>query len=153
MNAPPEQDLADLARRIVDGNAYMTLATADGAGRPWASPVWYAPGGHGELLWVSDPEARHSRNLAVRPQVGIVIFDSTVPIGGAQAVYMEALAEEVPDADLERAIGIFSRRSETQGAAAWTTAEVRSPARERLYRAVASERFVLGPGSRRLRVI
>ena len=28
---------------------------------------------------VSRPEARHSRNLAVRPQLAIVIFDSTVP--------------------------------------------------------------------------
>jgi len=25
---------------------------------------------------VSDPEARHSRNIAARPQVAIVIFDS-----------------------------------------------------------------------------
>lgn len=35
-------DLGAIARAIVDSNAYMTLATADETGRPWASPVWYA---------------------------------------------------------------------------------------------------------------
>ena len=38
----PETDLAALAREIIDSNQYMTLATADADGRPWASPVWFA---------------------------------------------------------------------------------------------------------------
>src|SRR5215211_3043194 len=75
------RDPATVAREIIDANRYMTLATADGDGRPWASPVWYAHQGYTDLYWVSRPEARHSRNLAVRPEVGIVIFDSTVPVG------------------------------------------------------------------------
>lgn len=62
----------------------MTLATADEAGRPWASPVWYAAVGYDELLWLSRPEARHSRNLAVRRELGIVIFDSSASIGMGQ---------------------------------------------------------------------
>ena len=75
------RDPATVARGIIDANRYMTLATADGDGRPWASPVWYAHQGYTDLYWVSRPEARHSRNLAVRPEVSIVIFDSTVPEG------------------------------------------------------------------------
>jgi nitroimidazol reductase NimA-like FMN-containing flavoprotein (pyridoxamine 5'-phosphate oxidase superfamily) len=62
-----EQDLASVARDIIDSNAYMTLATADENGRPWASPVWYAAEGYAHFYWVSSPEARHSRNLAARP--------------------------------------------------------------------------------------
>ena len=89
------RDPATVAREIIDANRYMTLATADAGGRPWASPVWYAHQGYTDLYWVSRPEARHSRNLAVRPEVGIVIFDSTVPEGDGQAVYVEALAEEL----------------------------------------------------------
>jgi nitroimidazol reductase NimA-like FMN-containing flavoprotein (pyridoxamine 5'-phosphate oxidase superfamily) len=38
------QDLAVLATEIIDANRYLTLATADGDGRPWAAPVWYASG-------------------------------------------------------------------------------------------------------------
>jgi hypothetical protein len=35
------------------------------------SLVWYAPAEYREFFWMSDPEARHSRNIAARPQVAI----------------------------------------------------------------------------------
>ena len=65
---------------------YMTIATADADGTPWVTPVWFAPDGADGLLWVSDPGARHSRNIDVRPRVAIVIYDSRVEPGGAGAV-------------------------------------------------------------------
>ena len=105
-----DRDPVAIAREILDTNRYMTLATADGDGRPWASPVWYAHRRYTDLFWVSRPGARHSRNLAVRPELAIVIFDSTVPEGSGQAVYVEALAEEVGEAGREEGIAIFSRR-------------------------------------------
>ncbi|MFL6120526.1 pyridoxamine 5'-phosphate oxidase family protein, partial [Actinophytocola sp.] len=40
---------ADIARTILDANSFMTLATADGAGTPWATPVWFATDDHREL--------------------------------------------------------------------------------------------------------
>ena len=80
-----EEDLAAVARSIVDSGSYMTLATADEAGRPWASPVWYAPSAYREYYWVSSPEARHSRNLAARTQLSIVIFDSRAPSAQVRA--------------------------------------------------------------------
>jgi len=145
-------DLARVARAIVDAGRYMTLATADGGGVPWASPVWYAPAGYGEFLWVSDPEARHSRNVALRPEVGLVIFDSGAPIGTGQGVYVAAVAEQVADTELERGIDVFSRRSLEQGGGAWTVEDVRAPARLRLYRARAVETFVGDRNDRRVRV-
>ena len=146
------RDPAAVVREIIDANRYMTLATADGDGRPWASPAWYAHQGYTDLFWVSRPEARHSRNLAVRPEVGIVIFDSTVPEGDGQAVYVEALAEELDGADRDEGIAIFSRRSEAGGATPWGVTDVTAPAALRLYRARASAHFVLGADDRRLTV-
>jgi nitroimidazol reductase NimA-like FMN-containing flavoprotein (pyridoxamine 5'-phosphate oxidase superfamily) len=138
------------ARELIDTNRYMTLATADDDGRPWASPVWFAHSDYRELFWVSKPEARHSRNLAERPEVGIVIFDSSVPVGGAQAVYLEATAKELTDADeLHRAIETFSRRSIAQGAEEWTSDDVTGSAKLRLYRAISSAQFVLDDEDRR----
>jgi hypothetical protein len=131
---------------------YLTIATADGDGRPWASPVWYAPVTPTELLWVSRPESRHSRNIAVRPEIAIVIFDSSVPVGDAEAVYLEAVAEQLSGAFLERAIAVYSERSQAGGARSWSAADVLPPADFRLYRATASSRFVLGPGDERLPV-
>ena len=145
-------DLAAAARSIIDSNRYMTLATADETGLPWASPVWYAEAGYREFFWVSAPEARHSRNLAARPQVSIVIFDSSVPEGSAQAVYMSAVAEQLTGGEVEEGLAIFNRRGEAQGLRAWTNADVGLHARHRLYRATATEQFVLGPGDERIPV-
>jgi hypothetical protein len=147
-----DQDLADLARGIIDANRYMTLATADGDGRPWAAPVWYAHQGYTEFLWISRPEARHSRNLAVRPELAIVIFDSTVPAGQGQAVYVEAQVSELGGPGRERAIAIYSRRSEADGAGRFHAGDVTAPAPHRLYHARASRHFVLGAGDQRIAV-
>ena len=146
-----QEELHTIARSIIDSNRYMTLATADETGLPWVSPVWYAPAQYREFFWVSRPQARHSRNLATRPQLAIVIFDSHHP-GGWHAVYMSAVAEEVVGVDVDEGIEIFSRRSEAQELRAWTREDVRSPARHRLYRATASEHFVLDPQDQRLPV-
>ncbi|HZD67550.1 MAG TPA: pyridoxamine 5'-phosphate oxidase family protein [Actinomycetes bacterium] len=132
-----------VARRIIDDNQYMVLATADQAGRPWASPVYFANSGYTEFFWVSSPQATHSRNIAVRPQVGIAIFDSRVPIGTGQGVYMTAEAEEVTGAEVARGIEVFSRRSLAHGGVAWTPEDVGEATGMRLYRARAAEHSIL----------
>jgi len=81
-----------------------------------------------------------------------VIFDSTVPVGGAEALYCDALAEELAGPELDRAIAAYSRHSEAGGAAPWGLADVSPPARFRLYRASVTSRSVLGPHDRRLPV-
>ncbi|OWA11834.1 hypothetical protein B9W62_07150 [Streptomyces sp. CS113] len=55
---------------------YLVLDTADGEGRPWASPVFVAADGPHRVLWVSSPDSRHSRNIAARPEVAITVYDS-----------------------------------------------------------------------------
>jgi nitroimidazol reductase NimA-like FMN-containing flavoprotein (pyridoxamine 5'-phosphate oxidase superfamily) len=147
-----QRELGTIARAIIDSNLYMTLGTADETGRPWVSPVYYAPAGYKEFFWVSSPEAQHSRNLAARPEVSIVIFDSRQPIGTGQGVYVSAFAVELKGEDLDRGIVVFSRRSREHGASEWTREDVTLPSRHRLYRAVASRHSVLGPHDRRIPV-
>ena len=145
-------DLAAAARAIIDANQYMTLATADADGRPWASPVWFACADYREFVWVSSPAARHSSNIATRPEVAIVIFDSRQKPGTGQAVYAAAAAEEVPDFEVERALGLFSSVSEAKIGTPWARLEVEPPARLRLYHALASEHFVLSGRDERIPV-
>jgi uncharacterized protein YhbP (UPF0306 family) len=133
-------------RATIDANLYMTLGTADADGRPWATPVYYAPSGYREFFWLSRPEATHSRNLAARPELGIVIFDSTVPIDTGQGVYMTATAAQLGDAELDPAIEIYSRRSQAHRGRPWTRPDVQRPAALRLYRATVSEHFLLPRG-------
>jgi nitroimidazol reductase NimA-like FMN-containing flavoprotein (pyridoxamine 5'-phosphate oxidase superfamily) len=74
--------MSEIVQSIIERNAYMTLATADEHGTPWASPVWYATTDSREFVWVSTPSARHSREN--RPYT-------------SEAVYISARSEQVPD--------------------------------------------------------
>jgi nitroimidazol reductase NimA-like FMN-containing flavoprotein (pyridoxamine 5'-phosphate oxidase superfamily) len=144
--------MRDVARAIVDDNLYLVLATADADGRPWAAPVYFAHEAYRRFIWVSAPDSTHSRNIAVRPGVSIVIFDSQVPVNKGQAVYMSATAEEVTGDEREQLVETFSARSQEHGAAAWTIADVEEPARLRLYVATAAEQFSLDDRDQRIRV-
>jgi nitroimidazol reductase NimA-like FMN-containing flavoprotein (pyridoxamine 5'-phosphate oxidase superfamily) len=136
------------ARAIIDASLYLVLATADGTGRPWNSPVYFAHDGYAEFLWVSASEAEHSRNIAARPQVGIVIFDSHAPIGTGQGVYISATAEQVGSDHLTRGIETFSQRSIRHGGAAWTVMDVQAESGLRLYRAAAESYSTLAKDGR-----
>ncbi|HET7855611.1 MAG TPA: pyridoxamine 5'-phosphate oxidase family protein [Gaiellaceae bacterium] len=140
------QDLSELARKIIDANRYMSLGTADEAGHPWVTPVWFASEDYRSFHWVSSPEARHSGNLAARPEVAIAIYDSSVPVGSAQAVYMSGVAAELTGSELERGIEVFDRLSVDDAAREWGLSDVQPPSPFRLYRATASEHFVLIAG-------
>jgi nitroimidazol reductase NimA-like FMN-containing flavoprotein (pyridoxamine 5'-phosphate oxidase superfamily) len=146
------RDLAAVATAILDANLYMTLGTADESGRPWVSPVYFASDSHREFFWVSWPDARHSRNIATRPEVAIVVFDSRAAINTGQAVYMSGVAEQPTGAELERGLDVYSRRSVEHGAGVWTPDKVQAPARHRLYRATVSEHSVLDPRDDRVPV-
>jgi hypothetical protein len=127
----PGADLTAMARRVIDTNHYMTLATRERDGRPRLSPVYYTPARYRDLYWVSSPDARHSRNLAERPEVEIVIFDSTAAVGDGEAVYLAAIERAIADDELEAACAEAFRT--TAGARPFSPAELRGDAPLRLY--------------------
>jgi nitroimidazol reductase NimA-like FMN-containing flavoprotein (pyridoxamine 5'-phosphate oxidase superfamily) len=129
------------AEAVIEANKYLTLATVDSQGRPWATPVYFTPDGHEHFYWVSSPEARHSHNIAANPAVSIAIFDSTVAIGKGQAVFLSATAHLVLDDELvDRAKFFAGRYPELRE---FSADELREPGDIRLYRATATEAWVL----------
>lgn len=144
--ADAASDVAAAANAILESNRYLVLSTADGDGRPWASPVWFAAEGTDRFLWVSRPGSVHSRNIAVRPEVALVVFDSSVPPGQTAAFYASGLAEEVPADAVERAVAAFSEGSVADGLEPWTVEMVSAPSEFRLFQARAIEASVLMPG-------
>ena len=140
------EDLGAIAREIVDSSRYMTLGTADENGNPWVSPVYYASQGYTEFYWISSPEVTHSRNLARRPHMSIVVFDSQQPPGTGRAVYMSAVAQELSGPDVDRGLAVYPNRVEP-GVRTLTSEELQPPAVYRLYRATVSEHSMLCPRS------
>jgi uncharacterized protein YhbP (UPF0306 family) len=150
--SPTSESPAEIAHRIIEENSYMTLATADESGRPWATPVWFAHSAADgdEFVWVSRPGTRHSENIGARPEVAIVVYDSSVPVGSAAAVYVVAVAHEVTDDERPAALAVFNDGGVADGIPAWNEADVSGPAQFRMYRARATAVFVLGEGDQRV---
>lgn len=152
----PATQLVSRAQTLLEENQYLTLATADVSGRPWSSTVWYTAVQRSrspqalavEFIWLSSPEAQHSRNLLQRPEVGMSIFNSAQPAGTGDGLQCAARAERVPSDQLDEAVAAFSTASLAAGGAAWTRAQVEEPAVPRLYIARMERAFVLGSGSR-----
>jgi hypothetical protein len=114
--------------------------------------VWFASVDHREFFWASKPEARHSQNIAQRPDVAVVVFDSSLAPFEGLAVYASAVAELVPEADLDGAVAVYTEVSQRQGLRRWTGADLRPPSRLRLYRATATEHWLLNDDDERIPV-
>lgn len=146
-----EQELSLIAKTIINSNMYMVLGTADETGQPWVSPVYFACADYKEFYWISSPDVRHSRNISVRPQISIVVFDSQVPVGTGQAVYMLAVAEQLTSAEFDRGLEVYNGRFSNpteHGVRIIESKALQEPALYRLYRATASEHWVLDPDQR-----
>jgi hypothetical protein len=136
--------LAAHAQSLLDTNAYLTLGTVGQAGTPWTTPVYFAAEGLRDFYWVSGADARHSRNLSERPQVSLVVFDSTVAPYHGRALYAAAVAREVPGDDLDHALQVYPGPAH-RGGSAVTAGDVNGPSTWRLYHARASHLWVLCP--------
>ncbi|GAA4461948.1 pyridoxamine 5'-phosphate oxidase family protein [Phytohabitans houttuyneae] len=136
--------LATHARDLLAANRYLTLGTVDPDGRPWTTPVYFASAGLREFYWTSQTDALHSRNLAERPQVSLVVFDSTVLPFHGRAVYATATASELAGEELDRGLRAYPARGD-RNAVALTRDDVTGPSPYRLYRATATDVWVLCP--------
>ena len=133
-----------MARRVIDANHYMTVATRDPDGQARLSPVYYTAARYSDLYWVSSPGAQHSRNLVEHPDVKIVIFDSTAQVGEGEAVYLAASARAIEDEELDAACAEAFRT--TAGARRFAADELRGSAELRLYVARVTSCEVHVPG-------
>jgi hypothetical protein len=137
-------DLDAMARRVIDANHYMTLGTQGADGPVRLSPVYYTAARYSDFYWISSPEARHSRNVAERPEIELVIFGSAAPVGHGEAAYVGATARQVHEEELDGVIGEATR--DTAGARRFSADELRGDADLRLYVARATSWEVHVPG-------
>ncbi len=99
------------ARQIVHRILYITIASASHEGKPWNSPVYSSFDDNGNFYWISSPESQHSRNVEANGEAFLVIYDSTVPEGTGEGVYVEATVHVLDDPeDIVTARRNLSRR-------------------------------------------
>lgn len=69
--------LVTLARRLLDASTLCAIATVAPGGRAHINTAYFAWNRDLEIVWLSNPGARHSRNLRRNPSVAIAVHDST----------------------------------------------------------------------------
>ncbi|XVS61958.1 pyridoxamine 5'-phosphate oxidase family protein [Actinosynnema sp. CA-299493] len=127
-------------RRLLDEAKYLTLATVSPDGTPWSAVLQYA--------WLAEPlrllfgsavQSRHSRDIAVRPQVSGTLFTAKTG-GGLTAVdgaQFSGTCTELRDEDVERFHSSFydAVLPDPQDRARWTlpSSQLAPPAPHRLY--------------------
>ena|SRR3990167_1071315 len=90
-------DLIKSAKDIIEKTLYITIATVSEDGQPWNTPVYSSYDEHYNFYWASHQEAQHSKNIRAKGNVFLVIYDSSVPEGQGEGVYIEATAQELVD--------------------------------------------------------
>lgn len=142
-------DLAAHARELLDLNRYLTLGTVGADGRPWTSPVYFSWSGEWDFYWMSELEAQHSLNIAVRPDVSLVVYDSTVQPYHGRAVYASGEAQVLAGDDLDRGLARYPGPS-NRDASGVDKADVTGDSPYRLFRVTASDLWVLCPREPRM---
>jgi uncharacterized protein YhbP (UPF0306 family) len=74
--------IAAVARRLLDASTLCAIASVSAGGRAHVNTAYFAVGPHFEIVWLSGPDAQHSRNLRTNPSAAIAVSESTQSWGG-----------------------------------------------------------------------
>lgn len=83
------------AAEIIKQIKYITIASVSADGQPWNTPVYSAFDRDLNFYWFSDKNSQHSQNVRNNNKVLLVIYDSTVPEGTGEGVYIKATVSEL----------------------------------------------------------
>jgi uncharacterized protein YhbP (UPF0306 family) len=65
------------ARRLLDGSTLCAIATVSPGNRAHVNTAYFAWSREFDLVWLSEPTARHSRNLRANSTAAIAVYDSS----------------------------------------------------------------------------
>lgn len=109
------KNLNKLAKEIIENNQYVTIATSDGKGKPWISPVVYAFDKDWNLYFISMTSSKHCKNIEVNENVAVAIFDSQQTWGEGIGLQIEAIAKTVKLKDIPKIIKLYAFRKYPYG--------------------------------------
>jgi uncharacterized protein YhbP (UPF0306 family) len=69
--------ISTTARRLLDASTLCAIATAAPNGRAHINTAYFAWSPDFHVVWLSEPRARHSRNIRANESVAIAVYDST----------------------------------------------------------------------------
>lgn len=103
-------DLVEKAKKIINDNLYLTLATTQN-NMPWVSPVWYAVDKNYNFYFISENKSLHAQNIYKNANVAFSIFNSTEKPEDVNGLQINGTASEMALADIPHALMIVFSQS------------------------------------------
>lgn len=93
------KDLSKRAKEIIEKIDYITIASMTPEGMPWNTPVYSAFDKDYNFFWGTHIDSQKAKNIRSNENVFLVIYDSTVPPGTGEGVFIQAKAYQLSDPD------------------------------------------------------
>lgn len=140
------KDLSKRAKEIIANINYITIASVTPEGLPWNSPVFSNFDEDYNFYWGTHKDSQKARNIAQNNNVFLVIYDSTVPPGTGEGVYVKAVAEQINDPEeVKRVFDLLKGRHATEF---WDFEAVSETGPIRLYKAIPQQVWMNNDGEK-----
>jgi uncharacterized protein YhbP (UPF0306 family) len=107
--ADPGRDL-DPIRALLEETTTMVLATRMPDGTPRSTPLYFAPDKDLRLIFLSDPDSAHSRNLAASQHASAAMYPEERDWRRLRGVQMTGHARVLDGSEAEAARHTYARR-------------------------------------------
>ena len=103
--------LEKLAVELLDASRLCAIATTSRRGRAHINTAYFGHTGAFDLVWISDRQSGHSRNLRASPAAAIAVYDSNQEWGRAdRGIQLFGSARELRGAGARDAERIYAER-------------------------------------------
>jgi general stress protein 26 len=140
------RDLSTRAKELIEQIEYVTIASVSHDGNPWNSPVFSAYDEEFNFYWGTHKDSQKARNIRDTGKVFLVIYNSTVPSGTGEGVYIKASAQQLVDpSEIKNAFELLKNRHE---APFWEFEAVQESGPIRLFKAVPQKFWMNDDGKK-----
>ncbi len=99
------------AQQLLDASTLCAIATVTAAGRAHINTAYFAWSRDFDIIWMSEPGAKHSRNLRANDSVAIAVYDSSQTWGKPdRGVQLFGSAREVRGDNARQAEMLYAKR-------------------------------------------
>jgi uncharacterized protein YhbP (UPF0306 family) len=103
--------MTSMAYALLDAAPLCAIATAKPNGDPHVNTAYFAWNSTFEVVWLSEPRARHSRNLRSNEAATIAVYDSSQPWDRpGRGIQLFGTAGEIDGTDRERYEWLYAER-------------------------------------------
>ena len=138
------KDLSKRAKEIIEKIQYITIASVTENGMPWNSPVFSTYDENFNFYWGTHSDSQKAKNIRANSNVFLVIYDSTVPSGTGEGVYIKATARQISDPGEVRRV--FELLKDRHATSFWDFAAVSEEGPIRLFKAVPQQAWMNDDG-------